>query len=177
MSDEPLPGALISKEDFQNVVRLTPLVSMDFLIRNKEGKMLVGRRLNEPAKGYWFFPGGRITKNETRSVAFTRLTRVELGVEYDITEAKLIGVFDHIYEKNVFEIDGYGKQKKHKQKDFSLVIGTHYVAIGYEFKLKEGNTKFPDSQHNEYLWMSDEELLKRDDVHYNTKNYLLLEGQ
>lgn len=70
---------LLSLKDFQSLVQNAPLVSMDFMIRDKDGKFLVGKRNNEPAKGYWFFPGGRILKNETRAAAFSRLTLVGIA--------------------------------------------------------------------------------------------------
>ena len=57
----------------------TPLVSIDLcLICN--GQILLGKRRNEPLKGIWFTPGGRIHKNETWQDALLRIAEVELGL-------------------------------------------------------------------------------------------------
>ena len=77
---EPKPGEWISPGEFANVIRLTPLVAIDLIVQDANHRVLVGRRLNEPARGFLFVPGSRISKNETRAMAFERITREELGV-------------------------------------------------------------------------------------------------
>jgi len=44
---------MLPVEMFKAVVDATPLISIDLLIEN-EGKYLLGRRANKPAKGYFF---------------------------------------------------------------------------------------------------------------------------
>jgi hypothetical protein len=55
---------LLNRSDFHSVVRLAPLVSIDLIIRNARGEVLLGLRNNEPAKGLFFVPGGIIRKQE-----------------------------------------------------------------------------------------------------------------
>ena len=55
---------LIPIEQFKTVVENTPLISIDFIVENSEGKYLLGKRTNAPACGYWFTLGGRILKDE-----------------------------------------------------------------------------------------------------------------
>src|SRR5262249_37570302 len=117
---EPKPGEWMAPQDFENVIRLTPLVAIDFVVRSPQGKVLVGRRTNEPARNVFFVPGGRITKNETRSAAFQRISQEELGVKLNINEARFFTVNDHIYETNRFGKSGFG---------------THYVTLAYEVNL------------------------------------------
>ena len=50
-------------ELFKTIVKHTPLISIDLIIRNDKGEALLGQRLNRPAKNYWFVPGGRIFKD------------------------------------------------------------------------------------------------------------------
>ncbi|MEG1251614.1 MAG: NUDIX domain-containing protein, partial [Citrobacter sp.] len=57
---------------FQTIVQNTPLISIDFIVKNERDEVLLGKRVNKPAKGYWFVPGGRIFKNETIFQAFKR---------------------------------------------------------------------------------------------------------
>ena len=89
--------------DFESVVRLTPLVAIDLIVRSPDGRVLLGRRNHEPAKGSFFVPGGRITKNETLAAAFKRISRAEIGVEKTIEAARFLGVYEHFYRTNSFE--------------------------------------------------------------------------
>ena len=147
---------LLDQKIFSTVINSTPLVSIDLIVKNRDGRVLLGERLNRPAKGFWFVPGGRILKNEAMADAFKRLTRDELGTEFLIENAKLIGPFDHFYVDNVFD-------------EF---FSTHYVAIGYELQLTEDLNSLPTNiQHHRYQWLSIDQLKESDDVHENTKKY------
>jgi colanic acid biosynthesis protein WcaH len=42
---------------FKTIIENTPLVSVDLIIKN-ENKILLGKRVNKPAQGYWFTLGG-----------------------------------------------------------------------------------------------------------------------
>ena len=46
------------------VVKNAPLVSIDIILQNPQSKIFLGRRRNQPTKGKWFVPGGRIRKGE-----------------------------------------------------------------------------------------------------------------
>jgi colanic acid biosynthesis protein WcaH len=70
---------MLSRDDFLAVVTLTPLVSIDLVVVDEEGYILVGKRTNEPAYGTWFVPGGRVNKDETLDAAFERIATDELG--------------------------------------------------------------------------------------------------
>ncbi len=153
---EAKPGQWLQAKDFEHIVRLTPLVSIDILVRSPDGRVLVGRRRHEPAKNTLFLPGGRITKNETRAAAFRRLTVEELGIEKRIEDARFLGVYDHIYRANRFEKRGFG---------------THYVVLGYELRLSAPLAALPAEQHGEFLWLTEAELLDSSEVHEYTKNY------
>jgi colanic acid biosynthesis protein WcaH len=61
----------LTPEEFLAVVDKTPLVSMDLVVRDQQRRVLLGIRVNEPARGFWFVPGGRIMKGETLDEAFT----------------------------------------------------------------------------------------------------------
>ncbi|EIB9633284.1 GDP-mannose mannosyl hydrolase, partial [Escherichia coli] len=43
---------------FKNIIRNTPLISIDLIIQNEKDEYLVGKRNNRPARGFWFVPGG-----------------------------------------------------------------------------------------------------------------------
>ena len=143
-------------EDFKRVVRDTPLISIDLVIADESGRVLVGRRLNDPARGFWFVPGGRVNKNESLDEAFGRLTRVEIGQELSRSSAKFLGVYEHFYD-----VDFTG--------DDSL-SGTHYVVLAYQVELNSNDLSLPlDEQHDGYRWIGRSEL--DDTVHHNTRVY------
>lgn len=71
---------MLSTETFKTVVKSTPLVSVDLLVKN-EKKFLLGRRVNSPAKGIFFTIGGRIYKDEEIKDAIKRIANDELDFD------------------------------------------------------------------------------------------------
>ncbi len=61
---------------FKTIIENTPLVSVDLIVKHK-GKVLLGKRVNKPAQGYWFTLGARVLKNERIQDAITRICNVE----------------------------------------------------------------------------------------------------
>lgn len=153
---EPRPGEWIAPEEFANVVRLTPLIAIDLIVRAPDERVLVGRRINEPAKGMFFVPGSRISKNERLSAAFRRITADELGVSAPIEQARFVGVYEHLYATNRFGRPGFG---------------THYITLAYELRLELDLSKLPQDQHGEYAWIAPADLQVSAEVHDNTKAY------
>jgi colanic acid biosynthesis protein WcaH len=146
----------LDPRDFASVIRLTPLVSIDLILRDPEGAVLLGHRLFEPAKGLWFVPGGRIGKAETLEEAFGRILAEETGLRLGRDRSRLIGVYEHFYEANRFGEPGYG---------------THYVVLAHELQLPQRPAIRADSQHEAMRWMMPAAILAAPDVHENTKAY------
>ena len=140
---------------FSTIVAQTPLISIDLVLRNNAGKVLLGRRSNRPAQGMWFVPGGRILKDEKISDAFTRLTTEELGVDIPVENSRFLGVYEHFYPDN-FTGEGFS---------------THYVVLGYQLTLELDLDRLPNEQHRDYRWWELQELLSSDDVHQHSKWY------
>lgn len=152
-------SSILDKEIFAAIIEYSPLVSIDLLVENSRGEFLLGLRLNRPAKGYWFVPGGRIFKNETISTAFERLTCSELGVAIPLHKASHQGLYEHFYTDNVF-----GDEHRYQN------IQTHYIVNVFRLQLTEA-VEFPREQHGDYRWMSPQQLLKENQVHEHTKLY------
>jgi len=146
---------MLELKTFKTVIQSTPLVSIDFIVRNANDQILLGKRNNRPAKGYWFVPGGRILKDEAFNVAFVRLSNQELGLE--INSAQFKGIYQHFYDDN-FSAD-----------DFT----THYVVLAYEVCVEQELLALPEEQHCEYQWFAEDELLLNPEVHEHSKWYLL----
>lgn len=145
----------LDESTFKTIVASTPLVSMDLIIRNSNGQVLLGLRTNRPAQGYWFVPGGRICKDETFEQAFFRLTEVELGQSLELSQATFLGPYQHLYNDNF------------SGADFS----THYVVLGYQLDFDIDLNRLPADQHQNYQWWGVNELLASELVHRHTKAY------
>ena len=93
----------LSSTDFKMIVKSTPLVSIDLIVRDSEGDVLLGKRINRPAQGFWFVPGGRVLKDESFESAFKRLIKEELGL--NTVKSNFKGIYQHFYDDNFSEDD------------------------------------------------------------------------
>jgi len=143
----------LSRDIFSCVVENTPLISIDLIVKNQHNQILLGKRVNEPACGFWFVPGGRIYKDESLDNAFPRIVKDELNITFCRKDAKLQNMYEHFYDNNVFN------------NDFS----THYLVLAHVIILE--HLPILNKQHSEYKWFEMDEILEREDVHKYTKDY------
>lgn len=142
---------MLSEQVFKTIVESSPIISVDILIK-KENKVLLGKRINKPAQGYYFSIGGRVFKNEEITNAINRIAQNELNIKIEKTPT-FIGVFEHFYDDGIF--DG---------------ISTHYVNLAYEYEVSDvGN--LPYEQHFKYCWFDESDLMNSDKVHKYVKKY------
>lgn len=151
---------MLDRDTFKTIVDKTPLISIDLVVRNSTGEVLLGQRLNKPAQGFWFVPGGRILKDESIANAFKRLTLNELGITIDIKDARYLGLYEHFYPDSIFSDDTTQSS-----------VSTHYVVNAFEVILPESNVELPKEQHGEYRWFTEDELLDSVEVHDHSKWY------
>jgi colanic acid biosynthesis protein WcaH len=142
---------MLDDQIFKTVVSSTPLISIDLLVK-KDNKILLGKRINKPAQGYLFSIGGRVYKNETINGAIMRIAKNELNISLKLTP-RFIGVFEHFYDDSIYQD-----------------VSTHYVNLAYEIEIEE-TLNLPTEQHNEYQWLTIDELLKSKQVHKYVKDY------
>lgn len=150
---------MLSKDEYYLAGKLTQFVSVDLLITNNK-KYLVGKRINEPAKGYWFNPGGKVFKNESIKEALKRVLKDEVGLTWDkVLKCEFISPFENVYENN-FRDNSYG---------------THYMSMAYIIEIKDSSKsnieKFMQKQHEKIKWFSVEEILSNEKVHKYVKNF------
>jgi colanic acid biosynthesis protein WcaH len=150
------PRGWLPTDRWARVVRDAPLVSLDLVVRTRDGHVLLGRRSNAPARGTWFVPGGVIQKDEAIAAAFERISHAELGVGVALAEARFLGVYEHFYPDNFVGARGFG---------------THYVVLAHELSLALEVERLPRAQHASYWLASPEELLAHPEVHPHTKAY------
>ena len=129
-----MTGFLPAKE-LKIVTKSSPVVSNDILIEfNKEYLLL--KRKNQPAKGLWWTPGGRLWKNEKIVDSVHRITREELGIK-KIKIKKFLGVFEF-----------FSSPGKFGQKDVHNITFAFLVEPVGQMMIKM------DSQHSEYRFFS-----------------------
>jgi colanic acid biosynthesis protein WcaH len=146
----------IKENDFTIAISSLPLVSIDLIVKNSKGLILLGKRKNPPARGTWFVPGGRIRRMENFKSALTRISKAELGASVELEDTELVGLFEHMYRDSAFSDE----------------IGSHYVSIGLEMQiLGLDSDNLPGTQHSEYCWFGMGEIMDNNDVHQRTKEF------
>ncbi len=118
---------------YREIHKTMPIPCVDFVLL-QDGKVLLGQRTNEPAKGLWWFPGGRVQKGETLEEAVERKARQELGIE--VKAVKKLGVDETIFDKGPF---GWP---------------THTINVVFLAKPKGRMKLVLDDQHSEFRWLS-----------------------
>jgi len=99
-----------------------PIPSVEAII-SKDNSLLFLRRQNSPAKGQWWFPGGRIRKGETLEEALYREVKEETGLQ--VIKSKLVNVYSRIFDER------------------------HDITIAYLCKCK-GDKIILNNEHTEY---------------------------
>lgn len=145
-ADAEAPGGLLPLAQFQQAVAALPLVSVDWVLTNPAGELLVGQRLNAPARGAWFTPGGRIRKGEPLAAALRRVAAEELGLADERAGAlaqrgEPMGAWDHFYPDSAF----------------SPTVPTHYLNLPYAAHLSAAEVSalgLPvGEQHGHWQWL------------------------
>ncbi|MBW8466733.1 MAG: VanZ family protein [Thiobacillus sp.] len=162
-ADAESPGGLLPLAQFQQAVAALPLVSVDWVLTNPAGELLVGQRLNAPARGTWFTPGGRIRKGEPLAAALRRVAAEELGLADEPAGALALrgepmGAWDHFYPDAAF----------------SPTVPTHYVNLPYAASLSEAEVSALSlpvgEQHGNWQWLPLAQAA--DTVHEHVKPYV-----
>ncbi|MDA0763321.1 MAG: NUDIX domain-containing protein [Proteobacteria bacterium] len=109
-----------------------------------EGQLLMGLRQNEPLKGQWFTPGGRLLKNERWQDWLARIAKAELGLTVTSDDFELMGVWDHFYDNSAINES----------------ISTHYVNLPHVCYLESRPQLSLDPQHELVRWFDVVSIIK-----------------
>ncbi len=147
----------LTNAEFQRTVETMPLVSIDLVFIRDNKEVLLGLRNNCPAQNFWFVPGGRIYKNETRAQAMSRILTQELQLDMSDFSVEFIGPFEHFYP------DSFAGD---------IGISTHYVVLAYRIHVpSDFQASIGDKQHQSFTWWPIQEALLSDEVHPYSKAY------
>lgn len=157
-----MSAPLLPSAQFSLACAALPLVSIDLVLTNVDGQLLLGKRNNAPARDFWFTPGGRIRKNEPLAHAKLRIARDELGLPASALErAMLMGAWDHFYSDSAFD----------------PVVSTHYVNLPLWVQLtREEETTLqlpqgPSEQHSQWQWLPLSQAKEDQTVHQYVRAY------
>jgi colanic acid biosynthesis protein WcaH len=132
--DEYVPDEL-----FAEFTARMPEVCVEVLLDTAKG-VLLAKRTNRPARGEWFWPGGRLYKGERLESAARRIAREELGLEVTVEER--LGVYAHFWEGSAVA----GNASRH--------------TVNVTFRVKPADPEFSvelDGQHEAYRFLSEPE--------------------
>jgi colanic acid biosynthesis protein WcaH len=123
---------------YAEILRSMPIPCVDLLILDARDRILLVRRTNRPAKGEWWFPGGRVHHRELRVEAARRKLHEECGLAPLAIEE--LGTFDVIFE---------GDQAPG---------ATHGISTVYRVRVAGADVRL-DGQATEFAWRSAREWL------------------
>ena len=148
--------------NFENIVKYSPITAIDLCILNENNELLLGKRINPPAKNFLFVPGGRIRKGEKISIAIRRILKDEINFQINdenLEKVNFLGIFEHFYDDNF-----YGNK----------LFKSHYVVLAYSINIKlltKTKTKIINDQHEYYIWYGSDKN-KEIKIHQYVKDYL-----
>lgn len=126
----------ISNEKYKEILEKIPICCVDLVIHNNKKVLLVNRK-NHPAKGEWWFPGGRIYKNEKLDKAVIRKAKEETGLDVKIQNK--VGFYEFMFNRGPFP---------------DLKRGVHTIGLVFIVKLKNNNQKIKiDETHSDFKWV------------------------
>ena len=146
---------MLDSKNFKIIIENAPLVSIDLCIIC-DSQVLLGKRNNEPLRGVWFTPGGRILKNEAWQDALLRIAEVELGLtDIAVEDFSLMGMWDHFYSNSALDQN----------------TSTHYVNLPHYAEFKSKPQLALDDQHGECKWFDLSVVSNDDKFHPYICNY------
>lgn len=108
----------IPSELYVQIHENMPIICVDCVVSCSD-KILLVKRKTEPMKGSWWFPGGRLARNEKLDAAVRRIVNNETSLS--VCRQTLIG-----FDETEFETDPFGHGN-----------GTHTVNFVYASQISE----------------------------------------
>jgi colanic acid biosynthesis protein WcaH len=142
----------IKTELYNKIIESMPISCVDLLIYS-QNKCLLLKRNNNPAKGKYWFPGGRIHKMETIESACLRISKSECNL--DCRFIKQICV-----EETIF------------LKEDNMVTDKHTLNICCLLHVDDMSMLTIDDYHSDFLWI--DEIIES--LHESVKRPLMMLG-
>lgn len=128
---------------YRQILPVIPIPCVDLLIVDREKRVLLVKRRNEPAKGLWWLPGGRVHIGEMRATAAVRKLHEECGLK--------------VFENPPIELS---------TEDLMLPNGhgaiSHVIVTVYQIEVNSNAPIVLDRQSDAAEWRSSEAWLRTD---------------
>lgn len=124
---------------------------IDVIVIHK-GRIILGKRINEPWPSYWII-GGRMIPGETFEEAARRKTKTELGLDVDSSRFSYIDTYNFVWSK---------RQQEPKDR------GSHCVMIAMILEINDKELKkikFDKEQYDSIKLWAPEEILQAEYMH------------
>jgi len=124
----------IPQEDYNKILETMPIACIDVAVAS-EGSILLVKRVDAPARGQWWVPGGRISKGEMMRDCAIRKAKEETGLDC------YIGPIIHT-DETIFDDGPYG-------------IPVHSINSCFLMYPKMNSSNLVlDSHHDKYRWVN-----------------------
>lgn len=121
---------------FEKIHKSIPIVTVDLVVTSGKNFLLVFRK-NNPEAQTWYFPGGRLFKNEHLLDSARRKLREETGLSGK--NYRILGIHEHFYNP---------------KKSYFKGFGSHALAVIFRVEVsKKENIKL-DSQSLDFKWFN-----------------------
>jgi len=127
----------IPEKKFREIERLVPLASFNAIIVDDKGRVLVMKRNNQPAKGLYWFPGGRIKRGQSLEEALKEKIKEETGLEWSEVELIKVASVDSVFFKT-----------------------RHTININFLLKKKTSSEIKLNQEHSDFKWIKPEDFDK-----------------
>jgi ADP-ribose pyrophosphatase YjhB (NUDIX family) len=124
-------GHPLSPEEFDAIYSKVPRLTVEIIVKNKDGAVYLTKRAIQPCKGLWHLPGGTVRFGEPMVEAVRRIARRELGIEV-----------------NAVENEGYIEYPSHYLNGLDSPVGIVFEIVKYGGSL---NTNEESEDHGWFL--------------------------
>ncbi len=126
----------IPDDEYKGILEKMPICCVDVVIHHRNKVLLVYRN-GEPAKSKWWFPGGRVYKNDGLEESAVRKANEEVGFKVQVE--RKIGVYENMFTEGPYD---------------NFKSGVHTVSICFLVKPIDDKPKIKiDGTSSDYRWI------------------------
>lgn len=143
----------IPSDIWKGIVRHGVTPSMNMVVDDGNGSFLFVLRGNEPVKGHWWVPGGRVRNGETALGAVHRLMLQEVGIEPDHYD--VLHVSDR-HNEELFLVEHMDPEHAKKRYGEGVDVVHYWGGVSY-LRLKPGakpEVSLDDQSHH-FQWLKE----------------------
>jgi colanic acid biosynthesis protein WcaH len=158
---------MIPRERYAEIIKDTHLIACDLLIKYGD-TILLGKRINAPARNYLFNPGARMFKDEHYQETIRRILSNECGIDNVKGNFVYQGTFEHRYERENFTEP---QESEFQQASFGTVYHTNTFLwdlgqfqdeeyVQHIITTLERNNHMDEQHEGQFLWVPLSEITR-----------------